>query len=149
MARTRQTAKLSTGGRMPRRELATGAARKAAPAMKRAAWSPLREEDRRLDVLGGRTDATSMRYDRASRKFVVTFATDIRNTREWTLAQDEARDLLGRHVPRFVKSGLWDTMSVDVAYRLSPHKSVENPDRFVIASGSVLSPHRRPCSSGR
>ena len=72
--------------------------------MKRAAWSPLREEDRRLDVLGGRTDATSMRYDRASGKFVVTFATDIRNTREWTLTQDEARDLLGRHVPRFVKS---------------------------------------------
>ena len=44
MARTKQTARKSTGGKAPRKQLATKAARKSAPATggvkKSASWSP-------------------------------------------------------------------------------------------------------------
>ena len=125
MAKTRQTAKLSTGGRMHRKELQTRAAQKArpvmktAPALKQAVHALGRE--RRMDMLRGRTDVRSVRFVQET-GFVVTFEQERHNNREWTLTYEEAGELFGRHVPLFVRSNLWDTMSVAVACGL--HKSL-------------------------
>ena len=67
-----------------------------------------------------------MRFVRETDRFVVTFVQERRNNREWTVRHEEARVLFGGHVPLFVKSGLWDTMSVAVACRLGLRKSTEN-----------------------
>ena len=73
MARSRQTAKRSTGGRFDRRELNMRAAQKAAPAMKRTAQSSLSELDRRMQILGERTDVVSLIFIRATGRFILLF----------------------------------------------------------------------------
>ena len=94
--------------------------------MKRAAHSSLAELDRRMQILGERTDVVSLRFIRATGRFVVVFEEERNNTKEWTLTHEEAGMLFGRHLPKFVKSGLWETMSVAVACRHRLHKSIQD-----------------------
>ena len=132
MAKTRQTAKLSSGGRFIRRSLNTRAVRKATPAMKRSAQSAQAEVDTRMEMLGGRTDVESLRYVSSIERFRVLF----RDALEWILTDEEAGMLFGRHIPLFVKSDLWDTMSVRVACRLGLHKSTQDGRSHEVVSKS-------------
>ena len=63
----------------------------------------------------------------------MVFEEEIHNTKEWTLTHEEVGMLFGRHLPKFVKSGLRDTMSVAVACRLGLHKSIhDEPSHEVV-----------------
>ena len=106
VAKTRQTAKRSMGGRFNHRELNMRTARKVAPAMNRTTQSSLADLYWRMQILGERTDVVSLRFIRATGKFVGLFEEERHNTKEWTLSQEEAGMLFGRHLPKFVKSGL-------------------------------------------
>ena len=122
MAKTRQAAKLSSGGRFDRRSLNTRADRKAAPVMRRSAQSPQAGIDTRMEMLGCRIDVESLRWVSSIEKFKVLF----KDALEWILTAEEEGMLFGRHVPLFINSGLWDSISVRVACRLGLHKSIQN-----------------------
>ena len=132
MAKTRQTAELSSGGRFDRRSLNTRAGRKVVLATRRSSQSAQAEIDTRMEMLGGLTDLESLRYVSSIERFKVLFKDAV----EWILTTDEAGTLLGRHIPLFVKSGLWGTMSVRVACRLELHMSTKGERSHVDVSES-------------
>ena len=101
LAKTRQTAKLNSGGRFDRRSLNPRVSRKAAPVMKRSAQSAPAEVGTRMEMLGGRTDVESLRWVWSIEKFKVL----LKDALECILTAEEAGMIFGRHVPLFVKSG--------------------------------------------
>ena len=56
--------------------------------------------------------------------------------------------IFGRHIPLFVKSGLWDTMSMRVACRPGLHKSTQDGRSHEDVSDSDLSISRIWLSDG-
>ena len=106
MARTKQTARKSTGGKAPRKQLATKAARKSAPAtggVKKphryrpgtVALREIRRYQKSTELL-----IRKLPFQRLVREIAQDFKTDLRFQSSAVLALQEARSLLGRFVRR-------------------------------------------------
>lgn len=74
-----------------------------------------------MQHLAGRTNTSSLRYASAVDIFVVGFWQEVLNSKAHTLEEEDMESLYGMHVTNFVKYTYWDTMNIEVTWRLGPH----------------------------
>ncbi|RXG70589.1 histone H3 [Armadillidium vulgare] len=87
MARTKQTARKSTGGKAPRKQLATKAARKSAPATGTVALREIRRYQKSTELL-----IRKLPFQRLVREIAQDFKTDLRFQSSAVMALQEASE---------------------------------------------------------